>query len=206
MVFPKQTDVFEVDVELTAELTTFNPFDFFLEEHAFEFPFQYKEDERNDLKPFLETESFGHKFEQYLESIDLSKRETVYFLVDINKKLQSSIQYIIRMEPGVQTPEETLESGKGSCRDSAWLLTHLLRRLGLAARFSSGYLIQLKPDEKSLDGPSGAECDFTDLHAWCEVYLPGAGWIGLDPTSGLFAGGGTYSACMHPKAAERGPD
>jgi len=189
-VFPEKTKDFRIEVDLLTEMAVFNPFDFFLEDYAQTVPFAYRPELAEELKPYLVPEKTGPLFEAYLEGARREDVGTVDFLVELNQKLSQHIRYVIRMEPGVQDPEETLELGSGSCRDTSWLLVNLARRLGLAARFVSGYLIQLKPDVASLDGPSGTDHDFTDLHAWCEVYLPGAGWIGLDPTSGLFAGEG----------------
>ena len=187
---PEKTDHFSVAVDLTVELDVINPFDFFLEPEAEQFPFTYAPELKAELEPYLRTKDCGVRFDDYVAALPRENKQTTAFLFDVNARLSREISYLIRMEPGIQTPEETLRNRSGSCRDSAWLLVQILRHLGLAARFASGYLIQLKPDVKSLDGPSGATQDFTDLHAWCEVYLPGAGWVGLDPTSGLFAGEG----------------
>ncbi|MDX9768420.1 MAG: transglutaminase family protein [Ectothiorhodospiraceae bacterium] len=189
-VFPEKTAEFVVDVDLVADLTAYNPFDFFVESYAEKFPFEYPDALRKQLQPFLETREFGPLFDKYLAAIPRKPLAIIDFLVDINMRLCKDVNYLIRLEPGVQTPAETLKKKSGSCRDSAWLQVQLLRHMGLAARFVSGYLVQLAPDQKSLDGPSGPEADFTDLHAWTEVYVPGAGWIGLDPTSGLFAAEG----------------
>ncbi|HET8705919.1 MAG TPA: transglutaminase family protein, partial [Pseudomonadales bacterium] len=176
--------------EVIADIETINPFDFFLEEYAEHCPFEYPKALRHDLLPYLELETPGPLLQNLLDSIDRKKTRTIDFLVALNQRIWSLVKYTVRLEPGVQTPEETLEKALGSCRDSAWLLVQCLRHLGFAARFMSGYLVQLKADIEALDGPSGPAEDFTDLHAWCEVYLPGAGWVGLDPTSGLFAGEG----------------
>lgn len=204
-VFPKQTGRFKVTVDLVAEMSVINPFDFFLEEKAQRIPFAYDPSLERELKPFLERESCGAAFEHYFRSIDRSPRGTVDFLVALNSRLQHDIGYVIRLEPGVQTPDETLTKRTGSCRDSAWLLVQLLRHLGIASRFVSGYLIQLVPDVKSLDGPSGPASDFTDLHAWTEAYIPGAGWVGLDPTSGLFAGEGHLPLAATPDPSSAAP-
>ncbi len=204
-VFPEPTDELRVEVDLVAEMAVFNPFDFFLEPHAQKLPFAYTDDERHELLPYLVCLPATPRFDAYFASIDITAKPTVDFLVALNQRVSEDIRYLIRLEPGVQTPEETLTLGSGSCRDSAWLLVQLLRRLGLAARFVSGYLIQLVADVKSLDGPSGTDQDFTDLHAWCEVYLPGAGWIGLDPTSGLFAGEGHIPLACSPEPSSAAP-
>jgi uncharacterized protein (DUF2126 family)/transglutaminase-like putative cysteine protease len=188
LAFPERTREFKLEVDLVAEMSVINPFDFFLEPYAEQFPFRYEDWQLAELRPYLHRHAAAPKFRAYLDRIDRRPKPTVSFLVELNARLAQDIRYLIRLEPGVQSPEETLTLASGSCRDSGWLLVQLLRHLGLAARFVSGYLIQLKPDTKPLEGPAGTDRDFTDLHAWCEVYLPGAGWIGLDPTSGLFAG------------------
>lgn len=187
-VFPKPVTELKIEVDLTADMTVYNPFDFFVEESAQQWPFKYHEDIAPDLSIYMQPEPLGPYCEKFLTTIDRNQKGTVNFVVGLNARIANELDYVIRMEPGVQTPDETLQSGKGSCRDSTWLLLQVLRNLGFAARFVSGYLIQLKPDLTAIDGPAGTDKDFTDLHAWCEVYLPGAGWIGLDPTSGLLTG------------------
>jgi len=204
-VFLDKVEEFRVTVELIAEMTVINPFDFFLEPAAEKWPFAYEAELARDLTPFLQHPAPGSRLQTLLRSIDRRSIKTVDFLVALNQRLKQDVNYLIRLEPGVQTPEETLQKGSGSCRDSAWLLVQVFRNLGLAARFVSGYLIQLQPDVKSLDGPSGAERDFTDLHAWCEVFLPGAGWVGLDPTSGLMAGEGHIPLAATPEPSSAAP-
>jgi uncharacterized protein (DUF2126 family) len=187
-VFPELVNELKIEVDVVADMTVYNPFDFFVEESAEIWPFEYGEDLRPDLVIYRTPEPVGPELAAFLNRIDRTPKRTVDFVVDLNSRLSREIKYLIRMEPGVQSPEETFERASGSCRDSSWLLVQILRNLGFAARFVSGYLIQLKPDLVSLDGPPGTDHDFTDLHAWAEVYLPGAGWIGLDPTSGLLTG------------------
>ncbi len=204
-VFPEPTRSLTIEVDLVAEMSVINPFDFFIEDAAEEFPFKYSSAARRELAPFLRKRRASKAMESFMKRIDRKPRRTIDFLVDLNQLVSNEVKYLIRMEPGVQTPTETLVKKSGSCRDSAWLLVNVLRLLGLASRFVSGYLIQLKPDVKSLDGPSGTDRDFTDLHAWCEVFLPGAGWVGLDPTSGLFAGEGHLPVACAPEPTSAAP-
>jgi uncharacterized protein (DUF2126 family) len=205
LVFPEKTQEFKVTVDLVAEMAVYNPFDFFLEPHAENYPFAYDEASAHDLAPYLVKGPLTPAFKAFVASIPRDEVRTIDFLVSLNQRLQRDIAYTIRMEPGVQTPEETLTLKTGSCRDTGWLLVQALRHMGLAARFVSGYLIQLKADVAALDGPSGTEVDFTDLHAWCEVFLPGAGWIGLDPTSGLLAGEGHIPVACTPEPTGAAP-
>jgi uncharacterized protein (DUF2126 family) len=205
LVFEKKTREFKVTVDLVVEMAVYNPFDFFLEPSAENYPFKYETLLKQELAPYLAADHLTKRLRACLARIDRKKRRSIDFLVAVNQMVHHDISYLIRMEPGVQTPDETLKLGSGSCRDSAWLMVQLLRHCGLAARFVSGYLIQLKPDVKSLDGPSGTEVDFTDLHAWCEVYLPGAGWVGLDATSGLLAGEGHIPLACTPQPSGAAP-
>ena len=205
LIFPEKTTEMSIDVEIIADLKTINPFDFFVEEYAEEYPFTYNETTQKELLPYLEITDKGKLLEDFIKTIDYTPRKTIYFLIDINRKIYEYLNYNIRMDPGVQTCEETLGQKNGSCRDYAWLFVQTLRHLGFGARFVSGYLVQLKSDEKSLDGPSGPEEDFTDLHAWAEVYLPGAGWIGFDATSGLLAGEGHIPLACTPTFESAAP-
>lgn len=198
MVFPEPRKELTIAVELIAPMTVINPFDFFLDDVAQKIPFAYPDDLSKELGPYLEVTEAGPRLKEWLKDVSLEPTTSVDFLVALNQRLHHDISYLVRMEPGVQSCEETLTLASGSCRDSAWLMVQILRHLGLAARFVSGYLIQLTPDVKALDGPSGTEVDFTDLHAWTEVFLPGAGWVGLDPTSGLFAGEGHIPLAATP--------
>ena len=205
LVFPDKTDELSVEVEIIADLKTINPFDFFIEEYAEEFPFEYTDTVKKELQPYLEITDKGKLLADFIKTLDYTPRKTIYFLIDINQKIYEYLNYNIRMDPGVQTCEETLGQKNGSCRDYAWLFVQTLRHLGFGARFVSGYLVQLKSDEKSLDGPSGPEEDFTDLHAWAEVYLPGAGWIGFDATSGLLASEGHIPLACTPSFESASP-
>ncbi len=198
LVFPEKTNRLTFEVDLIADLQPTNPFDFFLEPAAEEFPFTYDPALKQQLAPYLVLKEGGALLRYYIEK-SRRKQKTIDFIVELNQQIRSDVSYVIRMEPGVQTCEETLQKKSGSCRDSAFLLVQVLRGLGLAARFVSGYLIQLKPDEIPLHGPLGPPEDFTDLHAWAEVYLPGAGWIGLDATSGLLTAEGHIPLACAPE-------
>jgi uncharacterized protein (DUF2126 family)/transglutaminase-like putative cysteine protease len=209
LLFPDKTNKFIVEVDLVAELSPFNPFDFFLESGVEDYPFEYSPELAKDLEPYRWVDPVldpaGPLLQAFLGKLSREKRGTIRFLVDLNRRVRNEIDYVTRLDPGVQTCEQTLEKGTGSCRDYAWLLVQILRHLGIAARFVSGYLIQLAAGETASEAASGPQSDSADFHAWAEAFLPGAGWIGLDPTSGLFAGEGHIPLVCTPNAFKAAP-
>src|ERR1022692_2770513 len=205
LLFPDKTNEFVVEVDLVAELSPFNPFDFFLEPGVEDYPFEYAPELAKDLETYRSVEPAGPLLQAFLGKLPSERRGTISFLVDLNRRVRDEIDYVTRLDPGVQTCEQTLEKCAGSCRDSAWLLVQILRHLGIAARFVSGYLIQLAPDERASEGPSGPQKDSADFHAWAEAFLPGASWIGMDPTSGLFAGEGHIPLVCTTSASKAAP-
>jgi uncharacterized protein (DUF2126 family)/transglutaminase-like putative cysteine protease len=221
LVFPNPTSRLTITVGLIADLKVINPFDFFIEDWAETWHsaggsgpgLMYPKALADDLKPYLrpvdedgDGSGPGNLVRAWVRNFSVPDgTRTIDFLVALNRAINADVGYSVRMEPGMQTPDFTLRTGIGSCRDSAWLLVSILRQMGLAARFVSGYLVQLASDVKALDGPSGPTADFTDLHAWAEVYIPGAGWIGLDPTSGLLAGEGHIPLAATPHPANAAP-
>src|ERR1700684_2975738 len=205
VLFPGKTNEFVVEVDLVAELSPFNPFDFFLELGVEDYPFEYAPELAKDLEPYRSVEPAGPLLQTFIGKPPRETRGTIGFLVDLNRRVRNEIEYVTRLDPGVQTCEQTLEKCTGSCRDSAWLLGQILRRLGIAARFVSGYLIQLAAEESATEAPSGPRTDSADFHAWAEAFLPGAGWIGMDPTSGLFAGEGHIPLVCTPNVSTAAP-
>src|ERR1700678_1518248 len=200
LLFPDKTYEFAVEVNLVAELSPFNPFDFFLEPGVENYPFEYVPELAKDLEPYRRVDPVGPRFQAFLGKLSRENQGTIGFLVDLNRRVRDEIDYVTRLDPGIQTCEQTLEKCAGSCRDSAWLLVQTLRHLGMASRFVSGYLIQLAADDSS-----GPQTDSADFHAWAEAFLPGAGWIGMDPTSGLFAGEGHIPLVCTPNASQAAP-
>lgn len=205
MVFPDPCSHLKITVDLVADMTVINPFDFFVEEESDCWPFEYDVDLKKQLAPYLAVSEQTPLFAKWVKSLPTKADRIVDFLVEVNQQFKDRVDYLVRMEPGVQSPEETLQLNSGSCRDSAWLMVESFRQIGLAARFVSGYLIQLAADEKPLFGEPGPDTDFCDLHAWTEVFLPGAGWVGLDATSGLFAGEGHIPLACTPSYTGAAP-
>lgn len=199
---------FDVVVELTADIRPINPFDFFVDEYASALPFVYPEELRRSLAAYLDTSGPAFAGGPLLDAFVAAHPGhggTVNYIVEMAGQVAANVRYVIREEPGIWTPEETLAQGRGSCRDTAVLMVAALRRAGLAARFASGYLVQLADEGMIPDQPRGVDRDVVDLHAWAEVYLPGGGWIGIDGTSGLLCGEGHIPLACTPSPALASP-
>jgi uncharacterized protein (DUF2126 family) len=193
-------------VELAVDISPVNPFDFFVDPRCEKMPFRYPEELARELAPYLDGDDPAYRggphLDVFLAPLPREGR-TIDLVVALNAAVHARLRYVIREEAGMWTPEQSLAEGRGSCRDSAVLLVAALRSRGLAARFVSGYLVQLTDEGMIPNQPRGIGRDVVDLHAWAEVYLPGGGWVGLDATSGLLCGEGhiPLACAAHPAAA-----
>lgn len=180
--FPSETDLLRIESTLLLEQRITNPFDFLLETRALRLPLSYDDRERHFLAPFLQASDPGSAreicllLEPFLRGVS-ARDLTLDFLTAFNRAIPALFRYSLRHEPGVQTAEETITRREGTCRDFAHLFIESVRTAGLASRYVSGYLCS---------SPGSNREDHT--HGWCEVYLPGAGWRGFDPTNGILAG------------------
>ena len=202
VVFPQKVSEFIVDVTLVADMSSINPFAFLLDPGFERYPFEYPWDLAQNLEPYRKISPEGPLLKAFLDEVPVAPQNTVSFVGDLTARVCGRISYTTRLEHGVQSCEQTLRQRSGSCRDSAWLLVQVFRSFGLAARFVSGYLIQLASNQPDSSAP---EIDSADLHAWTEVFLPGAGWIGVDPTSGLFTAEGHIPLVSTPSPSQAAP-
>lgn len=174
---------------LEVELYEFAPLNFLVEEHALHYPFSYTLEEQIALGPFLDPVYHdGQRLEGWLAPYRQVPPDTETFAIldGMNRRIHEELGYEVREEAGVMAPSDTLYRGRGSCRDMAALLMDSCRRLGIAARFVSGYV----------HGPA-TEAGGASTHAWAEVYLPGAGWKGFDPTNGAVVGPDHIPIAVH---------
>lgn len=179
--FMEMAQTLSINSEVIIQHYEDNPLDFLVEDYAVNYPFQYDHRELAELQPFLQPvyRNDYAAIQNWFSQIGISQSQTqTYVLLDhMCKNIMSFFAYIVREEPGVQSPAQTLACGRGSCRDFAALFIDGCRNLGLASRFVSGYA----------HAPNSEQWSST-THAWAEVYLPGAGWRGFDPTAGEVTG------------------
>lgn len=173
--YPEKGQDLIAQLEIGLQLRERNAFHFLLDSHALDFPFQYKPSEMRALAPYLTTADPGAPLR--LPFWQPEPKPTVTALVELNEAIFKNLKYERRDEGPARPPLETLSLGSGACRDFSVLLAETLRGMGIAARLASGYLCEFGELEKRSEGA---------LHAWTEAYLPGAGWLGLDPTNGVF--------------------
>jgi transglutaminase-like putative cysteine protease len=193
--FLMASDHVRIASEVSVRMFEDAPLDFVMEDYAVTYPFDYAREEEPDLAAFRQSVHVQDRpvVSEWIASLGCSRGpiETFVLLDRMNRDIASAFSYQAREEPGVQSPALTLSSRQGSCRDFAALFIEACRYLGLASRFVSGYL--------DISATSNGNAS---THAWAEVYLPGPGWKGFDPTSGVLTDNRhiPVAVARHPEA------